>query len=318
MAKEQVESQARLKDLAEAEEEKRRKYRPSANEIRGRQLGNIAALLSGQSGSKKRKQFEAEDETVPDLRTIRATEDARRLADSAAARKRARDKEGRRRRSLERYSVRKSRSEGKEDDDTYYRANTSSEDDRRKETDSKRRRKRRSRSPGDKERKDRQRSPLRDSDVDSKRERARQKPHRQKSAQVASLRDEENSADSDSLEDAFGPRPPPQAVPRGRGALKSSSDMDSRFASNYDPKSDMQLAHDDARDDWDEALEALRDRAQFRKQGADRLRAAGFTEVQVRKWERGEEKTIDDVQWTKTGEKREWDCGKGVEYQDGD
>lgn len=94
--------------------------------------------------------------------------------------------------------------------------------------------------------------------------------------------------------------------------------MDSRFASNYDPKSDLQLDKDDTRDDWDEALEALRDRAKWRQQGADRLREAGFTEDQVKKWEKGDEKTVDDVQWTKAGEKREWDRGKDAEHGDGD
>lgn len=91
--------------------------------------------------------------------------------------------------------------------------------------------------------------------------------------------------------------------------------MDSRFSSDYDPKSDVQL-EDHSRDDWDDALEALRDRAKFRQQGADRLREAGFTEEQVKKWEKGDEKTIDDVKWTKAGEKREWDRGKDVEQED--
>lgn len=86
--------------------------------------------------------------------------------------------------------------------------------------------------------------------------------------------------------------------------------MDSRFSSDYDPKSDVQLEDEDGRDDWDDALEALRDRARYRQQGADRLREAGFNEDQIKKWEKGDEKSIDDVQWTKAGEKREWDRGK--------
>jgi len=40
--------------------------------------------------------------------------------------------------------------------------------------------------------------------------------------------------------------------------------------------------------------------------GAERLRAAGFTEEQIRKWEKGGEKDIDDVKWSKPGEEREW------------
>lgn len=93
--------------------------------------------------------------------------------------------------------------------------------------------------------------------------------------------------------------------------------MDSRFSSDYDPKSDMQMDDKDGHDDWDEALEALRDRAKFKQQGADRLREAGFTEEQVQKWEKGEEKTIEDVKWNKAGE-REWDRGKDAGQEDSD
>lgn len=91
--------------------------------------------------------------------------------------------------------------------------------------------------------------------------------------------------------------------------------MDSRFTPDYDPKTDVQ-PDDTVRDDWDESLEALRDRAKWKQQGADRLRQAGFTEDQIKRWEKGGEKTIDDVQWTKKGEGREWDRGKKVESED--
>lgn len=124
------------------------------------------------------------------------------------------------------------------------------------------------------------------------------------------LRDD--AEDSDPLDDLIGPAPPPNVKPRGRGAYRGTSGMDSRFATDYDPKTDVHM-EDDVRDDWDDALEAMRDRAKFRQQGAARLREAGFTKEQVEKWEKGDEKSIDDVQWTKAGEKREWDRGKDVE-----
>jgi hypothetical protein len=66
-------------------------------------------------------------------------------------------------------------------------------------------------------------------------------------------------------------------------------------------------------DDWDQALEALRDRQRWKQQGADRLRAAGFTDEEVKKWEKGSEKTEEDVRWAKKGEGREWDRGKVVD-----
>jgi hypothetical protein len=134
---------------------------------------------------------------------------------------------------------------------------------------------------------------------------------------------EEDAEDSDPLEDIIGPRPPPKVVPRGRGAYKPTSTIDARFDPNYNPRTDVDLSPDDGeRDDWDMALEALRDRAKWRAQGGERLRAAGFSEDEVKKWEKGSglvgegndgaEKDIDDVRWTKKGESREWDRGKVV------
>jgi hypothetical protein len=91
--------------------------------------------------------------------------------------------------------------------------------------------------------------------------------------------------------------------------------MDSRFSESYDPKFDVQLDSkmDVDGDDWDEALEALRDRQKWKQQGAERLRAAGFTGEQIKAWERsegGREKSAEDVRWAKPGEGREWDRGK--------
>lgn len=60
------------------------------------------------------------------------------------------------------------------------------------------------------------------------------------------------------------------------------------------------------------ALEALRDRQKWKQEGADRLRAAGFTAEEVKKWERGGERSEEDVRWRKHGEGREWDRGKVV------
>ncbi|KAJ4417587.1 hypothetical protein N0V82_006060 [Gnomoniopsis sp. IMI 355080] len=317
LAKEQTEAQARLKDLADAEEAKRRKYRPSAGEIRGRQLGNITALLSGSAPKRKRAApVEDGDEEVSAMQKARAAEDARRLADMAAAKKRARENRGKRRRSMERYSVRKGKDRTADgEDELYERRNSSSEEEDRKEEDRKRRRKERSRSPRNSPKKHRHRSPLGDSgrkngaDEQTDRSLSRRSDPTERSTKTDNTED----ADSDPLEDLTGPKPPPKI--RGRGALRGASGMDSRFTSDYDPKSDVQ-PDENVRDDWDESLEALRDRAKWKQQGADRLRQAGFTEDQIKKWEKGGEKTIDDVQWTKKGEGREWDRGKNLELED--
>jgi hypothetical protein len=102
--------------------------------------------------------------------------------------------------------------------------------------------------------------------------------------------------------------------------------MDEHFSEGYDPMSDIRPDGDVDRapgpgGDWEQALEALRDREKWRRLGAERLRAAGFTDEQVGRWEkRGkrtaeEEGDIEDVKWAKKGEGREWDRGKMVDGQ---
>jgi hypothetical protein len=93
--------------------------------------------------------------------------------------------------------------------------------------------------------------------------------------------------------------------------------MDSRFADTYDPAIDVRPPSD-AEDDWGEALESLRDRQRWKQQGAERLKAAGFTDAQVNKWAKGGDmKDEEDVTWSKRGQAREWDRGKVVD-EDGD
>ncbi|KAF7189146.1 hypothetical protein HII31_09568 [Pseudocercospora fuligena] len=126
---------------------------------------------------------------------------------------------------------------------------------------------------------------------------------------------------SDPLEAVIGPQPAPKIKTRGRGA-QSNSTMDARFDPKYDPSTDVGRDLDDEGDDWDMALEALKDRAKWKKTGAERLRAAGFTEEEVSRWEGSgtsrvkvdpSEKDISDVRWSKKGEGREWDRGKVVD-----
>lgn len=123
-------------------------------------------------------------------------------------------------------------------------------------------------------------------------------------------------SDSDPLEAIVGPLPPSPIAPvraRGRGAHKvNKTAMDARFSSSYNPADDVQLPSD-IEDDWGDALESLRDRQRWKQQGAERLKAAGFSDDQVRKWEKGDEKTGDDVRWAPMGQGREWDRGKVVD-----
>ncbi|MCJ1301150.1 hypothetical protein MMC08_003949 [Hypocenomyce scalaris] len=123
-----------------------------------------------------------------------------------------------------------------------------------------------------------------------------------------------SSTSSDPLASLIGPPPPPQhpkILPRGRGALTSTTAIDTHFSSTYDPSTDIH-PNSDSENDWDQALEALKDRQRWKQQGADRLRSAGFTEEEVSKWEKGGETREEDVVWRRPGEGREWDRGKVV------
>jgi hypothetical protein len=133
----------------------------------------------------------------------------------------------------------------------------------------------------------------------------------EKNAKATDCKTAKVDDDSDPLDDIIGPRPPPtpKIRSRGRGTISAASGIDFRFSTAYDPTADVQLDPADE-DDWDQALEALRDRQKWKQQGADRLRAAGFTEEEVEKWKKGGEKKEEDVRWAKTGESREWDKGK--------
>jgi hypothetical protein len=80
-------------------------------------------------------------------------------------------------------------------------------------------------------------------------------------------------------------------------------------------------------EDWDNALEALRDRRAWREKQAERMREAGFGDEEIERWEKsaatrrilpgggagGSEadgRDIRDVKWRKRGEEKEWDSGK--------
>jgi hypothetical protein len=130
----------------------------------------------------------------------------------------------------------------------------------------------------------------------------------------------DKDSDSDPLEDIIGPAPPSKSTVhrRGRGHNAAMSGIDSRFAADYDPTVDVTPDPDDTGgDDWDNAVEAFRDRQKWKKQGAERLRSAGFTEDQIQKWEKGDQKDESDVQWNKAGGVREWDRGKVIDGDDG-
>ncbi|KAF2674863.1 hypothetical protein BT63DRAFT_22580 [Microthyrium microscopicum] len=180
---------------------------------------------------------------------------------------------------------------------------------------------RRHRSPSNSQSRSRSRSPARSRrHHKSSRHRRRSKSPTQSPPRARHKRRKQSpspsrASDSDPLEALIGPPPPPPVQRRGRGAFSKTSTLDAHFADDYDPAADVAPASDD--DDWEQSIEAMQARARWRQQGAERLRLAGFTDEQVKRWETGDEKTADDVKWARKGEGREWDRGKVV-GDDGD
>ncbi|KAK5994937.1 hypothetical protein PT974_03326 [Cladobotryum mycophilum] len=305
LAKEAAESRARLKDLEHSEEVKRRKTNPDAKDIRKRQLGDIQSILGG-----KRQR-------VGDEKPASDDQEARRSSD--------RDRDSRK-------SSRKDDLVSNRDDRREYGRLSRSDGDRRLEktshTDEARRSKKsrhgdhssdeESRHHRHRSRRDRSRSPRRRHRSRSPRE--KRSKHRHRSPLVEKDSQKEPSSkkvedDSDPLEELIGPAPPPKY--RGRGTVAGAAGIEMRFSEAYDPKTDV-LLDEEKGGDWDDAVEAYRDRQKLRLNQEDRLRAAGFADHQIQQINSVQkEKTEQDVVWTKAGEKREWDRGKRVD-DDGD
>lgn len=85
--------------------------------------------------------------------------------------------------------------------------------------------------------------------------------------------------------------------------------MDRRFEEDYDPKADVDM--EEGADNWDDAVEAFRDRKRWELHQEQRMRAAGFGDEEIARWKKGGERNEEDVRWSKAGEEREWDRGKG-------
>ncbi|PNS19573.1 hypothetical protein CAC42_7417 [Sphaceloma murrayae] len=196
------------------------------------------------------------------------------------------DQERKKDRNSTRYNDREERPEGK--------AN------KHRSTDSHLERRPRSRSPVDRQRRRRQ--------LESPPSRSRIK------ADVPEKSSRRRRSRSTSIEGSvIGPRrarETPVVHSRGRGIAGLGEAMDARFEAGYDPASDVRIDSDE--DDWDQALEALKDRQKWKEKGAERLKAAGFSDADVKKWSSGKQ-DADDVRWAKKGEDREWDRGKTVD-----
>lgn len=169
--------------------------------------------------------------------------------------------------------------------------------------------------PDTKPRESRHRSPTRskrhnDSDTDQDRN-SRKKKKTGDSSHISPC------ASPDPLDVIIGPAPPPPLPrARGRGTTSGASAMDARFSEKYDPSMDVRPDPDNG-DDWDNAIEAYRDRQKWKTQGAERLRSAGFDENFITAWENNDTKNTANIKWAKDGV-REWDRGKVVEEETGE
>ncbi|KAM7208963.1 hypothetical protein V8F20_000841 [Naviculisporaceae sp. PSN 640] len=336
LAKEKSEARARLEDLTEAEESKRRKLCPSAGDVRRRQLGDISAILRG---SKRRHE--------PD------SEVKKQSAETASAR----EKHDNRHAREDKDSKRDGRRHGDEDlkKDSRHRHRSRRDGEHDKEHDRERRRHRhRSRSPdhSSSRRKYRERSPVSDEDRGSSKRHADSKSRTERSRRkddddvslkrkrdgrltrdggedqkdhdlnrpsklqrLSEMYEKEKAEDSDPLDEFIGPAPPVRPRGRGRvGAQVLKGDYDS--IADFDDESDRLDSNDE--------IEAYRDRQKLKQRRAERLRAAGFTEEQIKAGLEGKkppeaEKNPEDVKWNKRGQQRSWDEGKEeVLYDDDD
>ncbi|KAK4200271.1 hypothetical protein QBC40DRAFT_280234 [Triangularia verruculosa] len=316
LAKEAAEAQALLQHHNEVEEKKRQRLNPTKSDIRRRQLGAISSILQGGRNGGERSR------TKPDRDSLKNTKGDREREDRHSSSTKPDNSQGRHKNS----------------DEIYGRRSRRNADDDAKSSRHRRSARSRSRSPGHRERRERrhrERSILSSGSDDRHHHNSRsqktrcEKDDRDHGSQSDKRRNARDD-DSDPLDEFIGPAPPttdslPPVRIRGRGAgapRRGAAAMDSRFAEDYDPRNDVSLeghlkeAASTDSNTWDSAVELYRDRQKWKQQGADRLRGAGFTEEQIKKWEKGGKESEDDAfksfKYTKKGELREWDRGKSL------
>ncbi|KAI8627087.1 hypothetical protein F5Y19DRAFT_188464 [Xylariaceae sp. FL1651] len=307
LARENAESRARLRELEETdrkkrheEERKEQRSKPGPSDTRKRMLGDIAAILGGPS---KRRRADN------DSKLRNSASDGRGFASESTFDRKGKTREREQRDEDVKSESRRRRNERSPDLRGSHRQSRHREDGHRD-------RRSGSREKGeDRHRRHRER-PLRENDSSRSNQSG---PGREELHEAAISSNKDDASDSDPLDDIIGPAPPTKSAVRrrGRGANSAMSGIDGRFAADYDPTIDVSPEPDEAGSgDWDNAVEAFRDRQKWKQQGADRLRSAGFTEDQIRKWEKGDKKDESDVQWNKAGGVREWDRGKAIDLDD--
>ncbi|KAG5913922.1 hypothetical protein E4U61_006313 [Claviceps capensis] len=311
LAKEAAESRARLSDLERVEETRRIKSNPDARDIRKRQMSDIRAILGGKSRARdnddherlKKRRRSTERNKDKDGRERRATQRRDDLFESGGDSRRhhgrlSEQDSDHNKHLSDRHKHKRSRERGYD--------NTPEEEDRKERHRISRRH--RSRSP-------RQERDERDGRDERRHRQQHRSHHRSPIRRISPKRDVKQTPprhdeDSDPLEDFIGPPPPPNH--RGRGTIGGAAELDRRFSDSYDPKLDVRMDIDNDEDPWDEAVESFRDRQKMRLNQDQRMRDAGFTDEQINRAKGIEATAEPHVVWSKAGEKREWDKGKGL------
>lgn len=294
--KEEVEARLRLERIGSEERsrESRRQYRHASDGERGHDRAG--------DGDRKRRRL---SDGVDDSRRARHIKHERRRTSS-----RSRSPKHEKSQSRERAWHEKRRHDGRDDNGEQRRERRS------KHHHSSRRSLSRS--------KDR---PKRDVRKDGSRH---ERPQQAQKEQSRNTSPSASSTTSDPLSSIIGPRPAAHhPARRGRGFQRDppTSNIDIHFSSHYNPSLDLEPDLDSSQEgeDWDNALEALRDRRAWRTKQADRMREAGFGEEEIKRWEtttsrpnaaEGNEDAR-HVKWRKKGEEREWDAGKVPRRSDG-
>ena len=293
LARETADSKARLDRLET-------KGTHPNHDIRRRQLGNITALLSANASGKRKlgdtskSHTTQKDSPYDEVRR----EPPKKRKHETSQRDHERDQSvGRRVRDPREISEK--RSHRSHEYDSSCRTHSERRVDRDRKARSRSRSPRRQSKPSSSRR---ERSPARHPRHDRERDKGRDDLRRSRlghGREHTPPRDE----DSDPLEEIVGPWPPRKVQARGRGTTQASSGIDARFSEGYNPALDLSAEDGEDDDDWDMVL----DRVKWRQQGAERLRAAGFTDNEVEGWKAGKKP---EVRWAKSGEGREWDRGK--------
>lgn len=73
---------------------------------------------------------------------------------------------------------------------------------------------------------------------------------------------------------------------------------------------------DEGGGNWDDAVEAFRNRQKLRQSQEQPSSPVGFANDKVLRTGNADEKSAESVRWSKAGEKREWDLGKEDEAEE--